>query len=445
MIDPGRNYSTSDADYLPINSPNVDADDIWGDGLDFKGDALASPANRQSAMVDGHFGASVYWDLMSNVFGRQGADGKNLNFNIYTHWGPIPGWENAMYSPNTNSVYLGDGTGYQSLQVVGHELAHGLNYYTAQITDLSESNSDIWGAMTAYYLNGGGFAAKSGKIPLKAGPLNTLWTSVARNMMRPSAKNPSDPDYWFLTIGLQEVHQLGEPNNRAFYFLSEGASLYMTDPSYSELLPAGMQGIGTQDAARIWFDALLNWMPSDADYGMTRVACLSAAIVRFGVDSPQHQAVMNAYAGIGVGAPAPSYPATTTFPPSGSNSNWQTASVLPDPGPVFFFGGPQRYIAQVTSSGTGESWFRVTVNGNQRITVGVYPRVAALSPDTWQVEVYDAYGNSIGKASSTNAIFNALDTRAPSGFGIPQTLHLRVTRLAGVGTTTSDLAIQFPF
>jgi Zn-dependent metalloprotease len=436
MFDSGRNYHTWDYDYSfwPV-PPNTDPDDIWGDGLPFAGDAAASVANRQSAMVDGHFGALVYWELMSNVFGRQGPDGNKKEIDIYAHYGP-PGWNNAEYDLFTKSVYLGDGKGFQALDVVGHELGHALNNYTANIADLNESNSDIWGAMTTFYLNGGGFAAQSNTIPLDKG----VWTGV-RDMKKPSQKGPGHSDYWSLPLVLEEVHALGEPNNRAFYFLAEGASGLMTDASYSELLPFGMKGIGTNDAARIWYDALVNWTPGNQDYWATRQSCLWAAMARFGILSPQYRAVMNAYAGIGVGDTAPDYPASKIVPEAEPNNTWQTATHLPDP--LNIVGVPQHFVAQGTSSGADDDWFMVTVKGNQEMLLGIYPR--SLSPvlDLYQVEVFDQFFTSMGKTVSTNAVFNPLDVTAPSGFGVPQRIYLKVTRLAGVGTTAYDLAVQY--
>jgi Zn-dependent metalloprotease len=438
MFDTVRLYRTWDFDHLQLPlPPNTDPDDIWGDGLPFAGDAAASVANRQSAMVDGHFGASVYWDLMSNVFGRQGPDGNKQDIDVYAHYGPL-GWTDAIYLSSTKSIYLGDGEGIQALNIVGHELAHALNEFTANITLLSESNSDIWGAMATFYLNGGGFAAQSNKIPLDKG----VWTSVARNMTKPSLQPGSGhADYWYLLLPLQEAHDRAEPNNRAFFFLSEGASGLMTDASYSELLPFGMKGIGTHDAARIWFDALLHWMPGNASYWDTRVACLSAAMTRFGVLSPQHRAVMNAYAGIGVGDPAPDYPATKTIPSAAPNNTSQTATALPDP--INKDGIPLHFVAQGTSATDDDHWFMVTVTGKQEILLGVYPRSVSPWLDLYKVEVFDQFFTSMGKAVSTNAVFNTLDVTAPSGFGVPQRVYFKVTRLGGVGTTAFDLAVQY--
>ena len=394
-------------------------------------------------MVDGHFGASVYWDLMSNVFGRQGPDAKKYDVNIITHYNT--GWDNDEYSSFSGNVHLGDGPTRQALDCLGHELGHALNDFTADVSGsegdgLNESNSDIWGAMTTFYLAGGGFAAHSSQIPTSGGS----WKSVCsgRDLVQPSRSNGGS-DYYYPTLGkLNDVHQRGEPNNRAFHFLAEGASAVMADPSYSVLLPAGMAGIGTQAASQIWFDALVNWMPSNSDYGTTRTMCLVAASVRFGIASPQFQAVMNAYAGIGVGAPAPNYPTTKTVSEIEPNNIWQMATVLP--GPEFtIFGGPQRFIAQGTA-GVDDDWFRITLNAGQRMSVGAFSQIANFFPEVYQVDVFDSFLSHIASASSTTAVFKEINLTAGSGFGFPQQFYIRVIRPIGVGSGLYNLAVQYP-
>jgi hypothetical protein len=398
-------------------------------------------------MVDAHFGATVYWDLMSNVFGRQGPDGKKLSIPIYVNF--IPGWDNGAYDPGKKAIYLGQGLNSQAVDCLGHEFGHAFNDQTAHLAGpegdgLNESDSDIWGAMARFYLEGFGFDTHSNKIPLTV--FGNPWISqcTARNMVRPSRALTGSPDYWTPTLQvLGDVHKRGEPNNRAFRFLSDGASAFMADDSYSALLPAGMKGIGTQDAARIWFDAMVSWMPADTDYGLARIACLQAAQLRFGILSPQHQAVMNAYAGIGIGSVAPSYPSTVPLTQSKPNNTWQTASVLPSPAPPSYFGGPQRFVVSGVP-GADSDWFVVTVNAGQRVTVGVYPRIFTLIPEeSYQVEVFDSFHTSLGKAVSTRAVFNAVDTNADTGFGASQQLYFKVTRILGSGPSLYDLAIQY--
>jgi hypothetical protein len=150
---------------------------------------------------------------------------------------------------------------------------------------------------------------------------------------------------------------------------------------------------------------------------------------------------MNAYAGIGVGDPAPDYPATKTIPSAAPNNTSQTATPLPDP--LNNVESPQHFVAQGTSSSDDDHWFMVTVKGNQEILLGVYPRTVSPWLDLYKVEVFDQFFTSMGKTVSTNAVFNALDVTAPSGFGVPQRIYFKVTRMGGVGTTAYDLAVQY--
>ena len=445
MIDTLRNLSTWDSNTLTFLPPNADSDDFWGDGLPFQGLA-ASIVNRQTAMVDAYAGAEVFWDLLFNVFGRLGTDGSNGHVDIYTHWG-AGGVENGIFLP-PSSIYLGDGPTIPRPDVVGHELGHSLNFHTSHFqgpegAGLNESNSDIWGALTSFYFGGGGFTNHLKVIPANGG----TWTSGSgRDMIKPSRAGGL-ADYWYPAISLiSDAHRRGEPNNRAFHFLAEGASPIMTDPSYSERLPFGMTGIGVQSAARIWYDAL-SWIPANAGYGDVMNAALNAAITRFGITSKEVAAVQNAYAGIGVGARAATYtPVTITFETPGHNAQW-TPLQLPAAQQQFVVSNGKfvllhTNLAQGTNAGETD-WYSISVPAGTRVKAGVLPRLS-LAPEQYEVQVFDQLGTLKGTASSTPGIFVAADVLGTTPLlQTQQTVLFRVRRLLGSGTGMYELSIQF--
>jgi hypothetical protein len=91
--------------------------------------------------------------------------------------------------------------------------------------------------------------------------------------------------------------------NRAFYFLSAGASNMSTSDFYSTYLPAGMKGIGNDKAARIAFRALTVKMTSSTNYAGARTAFLAAATDLYGATSTEYAAVEDAFGAINVGKP----------------------------------------------------------------------------------------------------------------------------------------------
>ena len=303
--------------YSPVNE--------WGDGFPFQG--IMDPANRQTQMVDAHFGATVYWDMLSNVFGRKGPDGNFKEVDVFAHYGT--NWAGSMYW--NGNVYFGDPKYFTAIGTVGHENAHALVDHSSQLSKdsgeawgLNESTGDIFGALATFYLNGGGQnGAKDGNFSKNAKTIpdnGGSWIiSNLRNMQNPSLGSPSIPNYWSYTIGASDGHISAGPNDRMFYFLSKGSSAYLNVVDNSPLLPWGMQGIGNQKAAQIYFDALTTWMTDDADYNEAHDACFWAALFRFG-PGKELDAVQNAYAAINVGSPAASYPAVPAITYEGANS-----------------------------------------------------------------------------------------------------------------------------
>ena len=406
MIDEVRNYSTWDDDTSRSSATNTDINNNWGDGLAYAGDGVASVPNRQTAMVDGHFNADVYWDLMSNVYGRQGPDGKKYDVNVYVHSGT--NWSDASYSGITGNISVGDGM--ERVQMIGHELGHAFNDFTAGLNGyegagLNESNSDIWGAMSSFYLHGGGFSSHATTIP-NAGT-GATWRVFSRDMQKPS--RTGHPDAWYSTLGNLEEHSVAGPNDRAFFFLAQGASADMSHFTYSPYLPWGMTGIGNDKAARIWYEAMLFWFAGE-NYQGARNACLNAAMWRFGFNSPEYRAVENAYAGINVGKRSSNYP---TLPPSVAeqepNDTLQSAQFIAQPVAPKPAGAPGK--VSVLGTGTNTDWFSVSLKAGQKINI----RLNSIWPNDYDLFVYDGFNTGMGQSQKHKGQLDMVTFTAPAG------------------------------
>jgi hypothetical protein len=125
-----------------------------------------------------------------------------------------------------------------------------------------------------------------------------------RWMFKPS-KDGSSPDAWNANLKNLDVHYSSGPNNRMYYFLSQGSK---TDPAgeyHSPFLtrtPAAMTGIGNDKAYRIWFKALTTKFTSATNYADARNKVLQSAQELYGATSKEAIAVQRAYAAINVGA-----------------------------------------------------------------------------------------------------------------------------------------------
>lgn len=294
-------------------TPYLSSDNHWGDGQNFAFDPandLSDTTNGQTTAADAHFGMAATWDFYRQVLGRNGIDdlGSSVHSRVHAH----AYFYNAYWDPYFFVMTYGDGGQYLKsftpLDIVGHELSHGVMATTADLIyggemgGLNEANSDILGMMVKFYTRGGtgnGVVPDTGgdwqlgaqlATPLAPGPLRWMDT--------PSRDGVSY-DAWFQGMAFDDVHYLSGPGNRMFYYLSHGAP--SADPNQSLYLPEGFAGIGNDKAIRIWYRALTTYLTSFSDYHDTRVQTLKACADLYGASSPEYAAVENAFAAINVG------------------------------------------------------------------------------------------------------------------------------------------------
>jgi Zn-dependent metalloprotease len=310
----------TDANHSSPSSPSstgiyVNSTNTWGDGKQYIAGGSDTNANGQTAAVNALWGLMNTYDGMKNTVGWQSLDGQNTATYISVHVGTA--YDNAFYTDTCKCMYIGDGsntsTGFTSLgsiDVIGHEMGHGVTAATSNLTyrgesgGLNESSSDINGEMIEAYARAGGTGSviPSGndwvmgkEIAVNGKPLRYLY--------KPSLDGKS-PDAWSKSVGRLDVHYSSGPNNRMFYFLSQGSSADSTTPYYSQYLtqlPHNMTGIGNDKAYRIWFRANTTKFTSSTNYADARNKMVAAAQDLYGVGSAEAKAVMRAYAAINVG------------------------------------------------------------------------------------------------------------------------------------------------
>jgi Zn-dependent metalloprotease len=305
-----RNMDRSTSGYGTVYS---DSDSSWGDGAALNSASTTTSDNGQTAAVDAAYGLQKTWDYYKNVHNWNGID--NLGTAIYNRVHYSTNYANASWSDSCRCMTYGDGQpGYMNpltaLDVVGHEITHGFTTSTAALVysdesgGLNEANSDISAAMVEFYSRGG-----SGST---IGEVGGNWTigeqimvsqSALRYMYKPS-KDGTSPDEWNSQLGSLNVHYSSGPMNRAFYFLSQGASGTSNSDYYTSRLPSGMTGIGNDKSARIWFRTMSVYLTPNSTYLDARMASVHAARDLYGSGSAEVAAVKNAFAGINVGAVA---------------------------------------------------------------------------------------------------------------------------------------------
>jgi Zn-dependent metalloprotease len=301
------NHGTT-AGNVYVNDTNT-----WGDGKNYIAGGPTTNANGQTAAVNAMWGLMNTYDALKNIFGWQSLDGHNTATYIAAHVNTA--YDNAYYSDTCRCMFIGDGSSFTSLgsiDVIGHEMGHGVTaatsnlVYSGESGGLNESASDINGEIVEAYARAGG---KGDTIPA-AGNDWVLGKEISKSgtplrwMYKPS-KDGSSPDAWSSAIKRIDVHYSSGPNNRMFYFLSQGSNADKASDYYSKYLvkaPAAMSGIGLDKAYRIWFKANTTKFTSSTNYADARAKMIESAEELYGKGSKEIIAVQRAYAAINVGA-----------------------------------------------------------------------------------------------------------------------------------------------
>jgi Zn-dependent metalloprotease len=292
----------------------VDTDNKWGNG---------TQTDRASAAVDAAYGFAQTWDYYKNKLGRVGIRGDGVGAFGAVHY--RIGYSNAFWNNDCFCMSFGDGDGVDikplvSIDIMGHEVSHGVTHATADLIyskesgGLNEATSDIFGTMIEYYTNAAQqppnyFIGES--IFIVPGPGGWI-----RSMFKPSMDGISDdcypdgsnPSYLNFFSNAKDPHYTSGVANHFFYLLAEGAVVPTGPLVPANLGPSdlvcngnvGLAGIGRDAAAKIWYTALSTYMTSSTNYAAARVATMNAAADLYGAGSTQQDAVRDAWEAVGV-------------------------------------------------------------------------------------------------------------------------------------------------
>lgn len=214
---------------------------------------------------------------------------------------------NAFWN-GTQMVY-GDGNSSQGClplaraqDVTAHELTHAVTenesalVYSGESGGLNEAMSDIFGAFTEAYVDGG----KTGSLPVSS----DTW-KVGEDILPPALRYMNDPaadgvskDYWVSGVGNVDVHYSSGIANLAFYLMSQGG----THPRGKSNI--NVTGIGMTKAIRVFYEANVNILTSNANFLAAGNATVQAA-VNLGYPLADQISVANAWQAVGVAVPTP--------------------------------------------------------------------------------------------------------------------------------------------
>jgi len=260
------------------------------------------PESGDAAVDEAYTGLGDTHAFWLEVFGRVSIDGAGLPLDATVHYGQD--YDNAYWDGSRMVFGDGDGEVFNrftiAVDVIGHELAHGVTQYTADLTyqgqsgALNESISDVFGSLVAQYARRQ--SAEQASWLIGEGLFTAAVHGVALRSMKAPGTAYDDPvlgkdpqpatmaGYVDTTEDEGGVHTNSGIPNHAFY-----------------LAATAIGGNAWEGAGAVWWDALTSdAVTASIDFaGFARVT-VDAAGARFGQGSAQQTAVQTAWQTVGV-------------------------------------------------------------------------------------------------------------------------------------------------
>ncbi|HEX2856540.1 MAG TPA: protealysin inhibitor emfourin [Propionibacteriaceae bacterium] len=291
---PQDGYTTVHRDiYDAGNSTTLPGSEVRAEG--------AAPTS-DVAVNEAYDGLGDTWTFYDEVFNRNSIDGRGLGLIGTVHYGRR--YDNAFW--NGEQMVFGDGDGTlfgrftASVDVIGHELTHGVTQSTANLVysdqpgALNESISDVFGVLVKQRTLGQ--TADQADWLIGAGLLMPgVQGRALRDMLHPGTayddprlgKDPQPADmahYVQTTSDNGGVHINSGIPNRAF-----------------ALAATTIGGEAWKGAGQVWYDVLTgSQITAQCDFATFAQLTVDAATSRFGASSAQADAIRKAWATVGV-------------------------------------------------------------------------------------------------------------------------------------------------
>ncbi len=313
---PGSRDATSGGPQLTADEQDVPEDppprrrvrDVNG-GTDLPGRMVrreGEPATDDAAADEAYDGLGATWQLLNDAYGRDSLNGRGMPLRATVHFGED--YANAFWD-GTRMVF-GDGDGQYfhrftiSIDVIGHELAHGVTEHTADLVysgqsgALNESMSDVFGSLVKQRELGQSADQADWLIGAELFT-DRVRGEALRSMMAPGTAydDPvlgTDPqpatmdDYVETTDDNGGVHINSGIPNHAFYRVA-----------------TAIGGNAWEAPGEIWYAVLTGGqLDRDADFRSFAELTTAAARERFGDESTEATAVADAWTAVGLGATA---------------------------------------------------------------------------------------------------------------------------------------------
>ena len=260
-------------------------DNVWGNG---------NGTSKETGCVDALYVAQKQKAMLSAWLGRNGQNGSGGAWPVRVGLNQ----QNAFY--DGTQVQIGKNTAGRwiaALDVVGHELGHGIDDKTPggiSKGGTSEFVADTFGAATEAFA-----ANPNDPADYQVGEeVNLVGSGPIRYMYNPSLAG--DSNCYSSSIPGSEVHAAAGPGNHWFYLLAQG-SAGNGQPASTTCNGSTVTGLGIQTAIKIMYNAML-MKTSSSSYAKYRVWTLQAAKNLFPGSCTQFNAVKAAWTAVSLPA-----------------------------------------------------------------------------------------------------------------------------------------------
>lgn len=261
-----------------------------------------APASADVSVNEAYDGLGATFDFYLQNYHRNSIDDAGMPMNASVHFGA--NYDNAFW--NGQQMVFGDGDGKLfnrftiSLDVIGHELTHGVTEheaalaYAGQSGALNESISDVFGSLIKQYVNKQ--TAAQADWLIGAGLLAASVKGVALRSMKAPGTAYNDP---ILGKDPQPAHMSG-----FVHTLSDNGGVHTNSgiPNHAFYLAAMALGGNAWDkAGRIWYEALGNpKLKPNASFRAFAKLTAASAVKLYGTGTAEAKAVNDAWHQVGV-------------------------------------------------------------------------------------------------------------------------------------------------
>lgn len=246
-------------------------------------------------------GTGTTYDLYSSAYNRNSIDNKGMSLISTVHYSQK--YDNAFW--NGQQMVYGDGDEElfvdftKPIDVTGHELTHGVTQYSANLDyqgqsgALNESFSDVFGSLVKQK----SFNQTADKADWLIG--QGIFTSQVHGVALRSMKDPGsaydDPILGKDPQPADMAHYVKTPDDNGGVHTNSGI------PNHAFYLAAvGIGGFAWEGAGKVWYKTLTEKLQAGAQFTDVATATIQSAQELFGANSPEQQAVQNAWKKVGV-------------------------------------------------------------------------------------------------------------------------------------------------